>query len=169
VIAKSIFTSSPVLEQISTTTIMKISNAIGELKVSYKTNAAPYGKILTSDNMAEFLKRIWDMDLMEYQEQFCLVCLSRSNHIIGYQFISTGGTAGTVVDCKMIFQSALLTNATSIIVAHNHPSGNLQPSEQDKRLTQRLKDLGKLIDIPLLDHVIVTKDSYTSFGDQGIL
>jgi DNA repair protein RadC len=148
---------------------MRIQNAIGELKISYKTVAKPMGKVLRSLDGYEFLRSVWDYDLMEYQEQFCLVCMSRSQHIIGYEFISTGGSAGTVVDPKMVFQAALLCNASCIMLAHNHPSGNLQPSDQDQRLTERLKRVGKDLDIPVIDHIIITKDSYTSFADQGIL
>jgi DNA repair protein RadC len=148
---------------------MKVSNAIGELKISYKTTSAPHGKITSSRDAYEFLRRVWDADLIEYQEQFCILCLSRSNYITAFQFISTGGTAGTVVDPKMVFQAALLSNATSLIVAHNHPSGALKPSTQDERLTQKLKTLGTMLDIPVLDHVIITKNSYFSFADEGVL
>lgn len=148
---------------------MKIKNAIGEIKVTYKTIARPMGKITSSLSVYEFLRSIWDYDLMEYQEQFCLVCLSRSNYILGFEFLSTGGTSGTVVDPKMIFQAALLCNASSILLAHNHPSGALRPSEQDERLTERLKRIGRDLDIPVVDHIIMTKDSYMSFADQGIL
>lgn len=148
---------------------MKIKNSIGELKISYKTTLAPHGKINSSMDVYQFLRQVWDQDLMEYQEQFCLITLSRSNYISGFQFISTGGTAATVVDAKMIFQTALLNNATSIIVAHNHPSGSLQPSEPDKKITQRLTQIGRLLEVPVLDHMIITKDSYMSFADQGIM
>ncbi len=148
---------------------MKISNAIGEMKVSYKTYAKPMGKITGSRSVYEFLIQVWDRDLIEYQEQFCLLFLSRFNYIIAFNFVSTGGTAGTVVDPKMVFQAALLCNASSIILAHNHPSGNLTPSEQDKRLTERLTRIARDLDIPVLDHMIVTKESYMSFADEGIL
>lgn len=148
---------------------MKISNAIGEMKVSYKTYAKPMGKITGSQSVYEFLRKVWDEDLIEYQEQFCLLLLSRFNFITAFHFVSTGGTAGTVVDPKMVFQSALLCNASSIILAHNHPSGNLSPSDQDKRLTERLIRIARDLDMPILDHMILTKDSYFSFADQGIL
>lgn len=148
---------------------MKISQNIGELKVIYRTTSLPTRKIVSSANAANVLKELWDQEIIEYVEQFCILLLNRANMVIGYDFVSQGGTAGTVVDPKVVFQTALLGNAASIILAHNHPSGNLSPSEQDKRLTKRLFEVGKSLDIPVLDHVIVTKDSYTSFADQGIL
>jgi DNA repair protein RadC len=167
--AKSISTSSSRAGDDRRKAIMKISNAIGELKISYRTTHAPYGKITNSLAAYEFLRKVWDMDLIEYQEQFCLICLSRANYIIGYEFISTGGSAGTVVDAKLVFQASLLANASSIILAHNHPSGNLTPSEQDDRLTRRLTTVGRSIDIPVIEHVIISKDGYFSFADEGRL
>lgn len=148
---------------------MKMSNTIGELKVIYKTTAVPAERITNSFQTAELLRRIWDTDLIEYLEQSCLICLSRSNRVIAYQFLSTGGTAGCLIDPKVVFQAALLANASSVIISHNHPSGNLQPSEADRRLTTRLFRIGKDLDMPVLDHVIMTKDNYHSMADAGEL
>jgi DNA repair protein RadC len=148
---------------------MRISNAIGEMKITYRTTGRPSRKINRSQDGYDFLKEVWDHDLMEYQEQMCLIALSRSNYIVGYEFIASGGTAGVIVDPKMIFQAVLLANASSFILAHNHPSGALIPSEQDKRLTERVTRIARDLDIPLLDHLIVTKDGFMSFADQGIL
>lgn len=148
---------------------MKMSHNIGELKISYRTTALPTHKITSSINCADLLREIWDKDLIEYVEQLCIVCLSRSNNVIAYQFLATGGISGCFVDIKVIFQTALLANASSIILAHNHPSGNLKPSDQDHRLTKRICDLGKSLDMPLLDHVIMTRDNYHSMADNGEL
>ena len=145
------------------------SHRIGELKVIYRTTALPYQKIRCSQDTFHFLQKVWDQDLIEYIEQFCIILLSRSNQVIGYDFISMGGTAGTVVDAKVVFQTALLGNASSIILAHNHPSGNMTPSEPDKRMTTRVFEIGKSLDMPILDHMIVSKDQYFSFADEGIL
>lgn len=82
---------------------------------------------------------------------------------------SSRGTAGTVVDVKLVLASALKSNSSSMILAHNHPVGNLMPSEQDKRLTARIKETGKIMDIPVLDHLIVTSEGYFSFADEGAL
>jgi len=87
--------------------------------------------------------------------------------LLGIYPLSKGGVSGTMVDVKLLLASAIKANTSSIIVAHNHPSGNLKPSENDLRLTRRIKEGAKLLDITLLDHVIVTKDTYYSFADDG--
>jgi DNA repair protein RadC len=95
--------------------------------------------------------------------------LSRANRVLGICTISSGGTSGTVVDAKMVFATALKANASSMIVTHNHPSGNQIPFEQDRRLTKQLTEIGRALDLPLLDHVIVINQGYYSFADEGVL
>ncbi len=102
-------------------------------------------------------------------EEFWVLFLSRSNQILSKEKISQGGITGTVVDSRLIFKHALELNAVSIIISHNHPSGNLQPSKADLQLTQEIKDGGKLLNINLIDHLIITQTSYFSFADEGIL
>lgn len=106
-------------------------------------------------------------DLMH--EEFYVLYLNRGNFVIEKRQLSKGGMAGTVADGKIIFKTALELNACGLILAHNHPSGNKQPSEQDKRLTRQLKEFGKLVEIEVLDHLIVTNEAYYSFADEGIL
>jgi DNA repair protein RadC len=105
----------------------------------------------------------------EQVEHFYLLLLSRSNQVLKKHLVSQGGTAGTVVDTKVVFKVALEHLAQSIILVHNHPSGNLKPSEQDKRLTDRMVKIGRELDLPVLDHVIFTDHGYFSFADDGIL
>lgn len=100
-------------------------------------------------------------------EQFWMLLLNRGNRLIRKIPISEGGISGTVVDPKKIFNIVLEFHASSIIVGHNHPSGNLEPSEADTRLTRKIRDAGTLLDVALLDHIIVSDDSYYSFADQG--
>ena len=100
-------------------------------------------------------------------EEFWILYLNRANEVIGKEQLSAGGTAGTVVDLKIFFKKALDARASSVIAAHNHPSGNLQPSEADIALTQRLYQSGKLLDLPLLDHLIISERGYYSFADEG--
>jgi DNA repair protein RadC len=107
--------------------------------------------------------------LDEQVEYFYLILLNRSNQVMKKHMVSQGGTAGTVVDTKIVFKIALEHLAQSIILIHNHPSGNLTPSEQDKRLTSRLVKVGRELDLPVLDHVIFTDVGYFSFADDGIL
>ena len=102
-------------------------------------------------------------------EEFYAICLSRANKVKTIECISKGGVSGTVSDGKLIFKKALENTASGIILCHNHPSGNLQPSGADKLLTENLKQFGKYIDLPILDHVIITNESYFSFADQGLM
>jgi DNA repair protein RadC len=102
-------------------------------------------------------------------EEFWVLLLNRANFIMSKQFISKGGQAGTVVDPKIIFKVALEHNAASLIVAHNHPSGNLKPSEADITLTKKLKQAGLMLDLPVYDHLIITDNGFLSMADEGLM
>ncbi len=101
-------------------------------------------------------------------EEFWILLLNRNNRVTGRERISMGGTAGTVVDAKVIFRKALEGKASSIILLHNHPSGNLQPSKADIDITKKLKNAGTTIDISVLDHLIISEKGYYSFADEGV-
>lgn len=148
---------------------LQIFGTIGEAKISYKTSGIPYAKIHSSQEVVTFLRKVWDEDTLEYTESFLVICLNRSNHIVAYKWIGHGGTAGVTVDVKNVMQFALLSHSSSIVLAHNHPSGNTRPSSQDLKITQTIKSAGQILDIPVIDHLILTKDSYTSFADDGLL
>lgn len=105
----------------------------------------------------------------ESVEQVYLLLLNRTNGLIKKERVSQGGTSASVVDPKVVFRFALEQGAHSLILIHNHPSGNLQPSESDKRLTQRLQKIGKELEIRLLDHLIYTDQGYFSFADEGTM
>lgn len=103
-------------------------------------------------------------------EEFYVVFLNQGHRVLGIDLISKGGMTSTVVDIRIIFKRALEVAGTArLVLAHNHPSGNLSPSEADRVLTQRIKDAGKLLDINVLDHVILAENGYYSFADEGIL
>lgn len=102
-------------------------------------------------------------------EEFWLLLLNRANEVIKPVQVSQGGVSGTVADPKIIFKFAIENLSSAIILVHNHPSGNLKPSEADKELTRRLSSAGKLLEIPVLDHLIFTDGGYLSFADEGIL
>lgn len=102
-------------------------------------------------------------------EEFWILLLNRANQVIKKERISSGGVTGTVVDPKIVFKTALEHLACGIVLAHNHPSGNLKASQEDLALTQKLKDAGNLLDIRLLDHLIITNGGFLSFSDEGIL
>ena len=99
-----------------------------------------------------------------------MLCLNKSNKVIGFYKISNGGVAESIIDPKVVFTTALNTPGTcAIILAHNHPSGNLKPSEQDIQITKKIKEGGKIIDIKLLDHLIITDESYFSLNDENLM
>lgn len=102
-------------------------------------------------------------------EEFWILLLNRSNKIIKKYKISQGGIAGTVIDVRLILKSAIDSLASSIILCHNHPSGNRQPSDMDKQITTKIKEAGALMDVPVLDHIIVTESAYYSFADEGVM
>lgn len=102
-------------------------------------------------------------------EEFYILYLNKSNRVMAFKNISSGGVSGTVVDTKIILKHAIEILASGIIAVHNHPSGNLQPSEADRKITRTLKDAAKLLDIHLIDHLIIGDKNYFSFADEGIL
>lgn len=102
-------------------------------------------------------------------EEFYVIYLNRSNHVLKITQISVGGTSGTYVEPRMIYKFAIEYQATALILSHNHPSGTLRPSVQDIELTKRIKKLGDLIEIPVLDHVIITDNGYFSFNESKLL
>ena len=105
----------------------------------------------------------------EVYEQFMMIVLNRANDVLKTVSISEGGTSGTIVDLKKIFKMALDNNAAAIILGHNHPSGNMKPSEQDIKLTRKIKGAGKVLDIDVLDHIILGMNKYYSFADEGMM
>lgn len=102
-------------------------------------------------------------------EEFWIIYLNKACEVIGRERLSVGGTAGTVADIKIIFQKAIENKASAIIAAHNHPSGNLKPSDADISLTRKMKESGKILDLPLLDHLIISDRGYYSFADEGAI
>ena len=102
-------------------------------------------------------------------ENFCILLLNRANKVLRTVKISDGGITGTVVDPRKVFKIALDNNATSIILGHNHPSGQLTPSDADIKLTRKLKEAGDMLDLPVLDHLIIGDGNYYSFADEGIM
>jgi len=137
-----------------------------EVQVTYHTKELG-PKIVSSRDAYEFLADRWPN--VDYCERMYVLLMNRNNNVLGVAFISEGSVGGTVADPKKIFQIALKANASGIIVAHNHPSSNLNPSQNDKKLTEKLKQAGMLLDLPLMDHIIITSTSYTSFADEGLI
>ena len=154
-------------EQKATSTTFQVS----EINVSYrpKVKASERPKVSTSKEVYDILFNNWDLDKMELLEQFKILLLTRANRVIGIYEVSSGGMAGTVADPKLIFSAALKACASSIILSHNHPSGNLKPSQADISLTQKLRTAGSFLDIDVLDHIILTSEGYISFVEEGLM
>lgn len=123
-------------------------------------------KISSSKTVFDFISPQFE-DLTH--EEFWVLFLDRSNQIISKQNLSKGGVSGTVVDARLLFKQAVECLASGIVLCHNHPSGNLKPSEEDLNLTKRLREAGKLLDIVILDHLILAGKDFFSFADNGIL
>ena len=146
------------------------SPELAEVKVSYRQNLKKNVKISSPDDSFEVLYQLFDFNTIEFREEFFLLLLNRANFCLGWFKVSSGGTSGTVVDVKIIFMLALLTNASSIILCHNHPSQNIRPSDTDIALTNQIKDAGKLFGITLLDHLIVSSTgSFFTFANEGLI
>ena len=146
-------------------------NQVAEVELIYKSKvkASERPQIRTSKDGADLLKHLWSEDKIDFVEQFKVLFLNKANRVLGIFEASSGGLTGTVADPRLIFIAALKANATAIIISHNHPSGNLKPSQADEQLTEKIKQAGKFLDINLLDHVIVTSEGYYSFSDEGLL
>ncbi len=154
------------MANLSTTLSLKVSEV--EINYKNKVKASDRVKIAGSKDAYDVLCQLWS-DKIEYVEEFYILLLNKANRVLGFAKISEGGTSGTVADAKRIYQNALKANACSIILSHNHPSGNTNPSEADIALTRKMKEAGSFLDIAVLDHVIVTTEGYYSFADEGLL
>ncbi len=151
-------------------TIEKSAN-LCEVEIIYKnkTKFCDMQKITSSKDTVEILRNCFNPEKMQWREEMILLLLNRANKVLGWVKLSEGGTAGTVCDKKVIFQIALNANASSIILSHNHPSGNLKPSAEDIAITKEVQAAGRILDINVLDHVILTEEGYYSFADEGMM
>jgi len=142
---------------------------VSEVKLTYETHIEREQKvkIMKSLDAYELMKNHWEQ--IEYRESFKIVLLNRANQVLGINTISLGGLTETTTDVRMILQAALLSNANAVVAVHNHPSGNLIPSNDDDLITSKIKKALNLLDINLIDHLIITKDGYYSYADEGKL
>lgn len=149
----------------------KQKNQISEIKLTYtrKVKASDRPKVSCSSEAYELFKENWDDMTINLFEEFKILLLDRNNQCMGIVPISQGGVSGTIADSKLIFSAALKARACAIILGHNHPSGNLNASPADKSLTNKLIDGGKFLDIPVLDHIILSDENYLSFADKGLM
>lgn len=142
--------------------------SVSEVELSYKSKVNPSDRpqIISSHTAYDVLLSNWS-DHIELVEECNILLLNRANRVLAFFNVSKGGHTGTVVDAKVVFTAALKLKSTSIIISHNHPSGRLVPSKADLELTKKLVAGGKLLDISVLDHLIVTPYGYYSFADEG--
>jgi DNA repair protein RadC len=144
---------------------------VAEVELIYRPKVKASQRPLIKDSKGAFdlLVRHWNMDRIELQEEFKVLLMNQANRVLGMYQLSRGGITGTVADPRLIFGAALKTCAVSIILSHSHPSGNLKPSRSDEELTNKIKQAGQFLDIRVTDHIIVSREGYFSFADEGML
>jgi len=141
-----------------------------EVALTYKSKvkASERYKISSSKDAFELLvNNFYSEDTIEHNESFKIILLNQGNKVLGVSSIAEGGISATVADTRIIMQAAILANASSIILSHNHPSGNTNPSSNDNRVTEDVKKACEIMQITLLDHLIVTAENYFSYADEG--
>lgn len=148
---------------------MENTFTISEISVTYKPKKADRPIIATAHDAMIIARKFFPEDSINLQERFIAMYLNRANRVIGIYLVSIGGITGTVADTRLILGVALKTAAVGIILAHNHPSGNLKPSRVDEDLTRRIKEAAQYMDIKVLDHLILgpVDNGYYSFADEG--
>src|SRR5690606_38743113 len=150
---------------------METSNRfkVAEIELTYRPGDLLKDRpvVARSKDAFDIFISTWDMNRICLNEQFKVLLLNRANRVLAMYEASSGGTTGTVVDIRLLLVAALKTNALSMILAHNHPSGNLKPSKADLTLTERIVSAARLMDIHVLDHLIISSDGYCSLADRG--
>ena len=154
-------------EQVKKITISE-SSELQEVQVSYRPTHLKKRRINSSQDSSKMFRELFPVDI-QHREAFTILLLNSANDTVGHFIVGIGGINSTTADVRLVFQTALKCNATAIILCHNHPSGRLVPSEDDKRLTKQMVDAGEILDIKVFDHVILTADSYLSFFDEGLI
>ena len=144
-----------------------MKNTISEIQLKYHPVRSPRTKITNSNNTFKFLLEHWNIDTIELQEEFKILLLNRANEILGIHTLSKGSMTGTLVDLRLLFAVVIKSAASSFIMVHNHPSGNLKPSEADKRLFRKTKQAAEFLDVQILDNLIISNEGYYSFADEG--
>jgi DNA repair protein RadC len=144
---------------------------IAEVQLIYKKPPSKAEPVIVTEAVTayEVFKQTWDKNKIDLVEEFKVLLLRQNNSCIGVAHIATGGMSSVIADPRIIFATALKANAAAIILAHNHPSGNTKPSQQDMDLTDKLVEGGKLLDLKVLDHIILTSKGYLSMGNNGFM
>jgi len=148
---------------------MKTNTQVAELLVSYSAHIVSEQKISNSRETYSLIINHWNLNTIEMLEEVKILLLNKSNKALGVYDLSKGGMSSSIIDVKIVLCIALKTLASGIIIAHNHPSGNLNPSKTDIDITKKLKSACNLMDITVLDHLIISRNNYYSFADDGLL
>lgn len=151
--------------------LVEETNTVSEVELIYHSKVKPADRplVLSSADAYKLLINTWNKDTIELHEEFKVVLLNQAGRVIAIYKAGMGGLTGTSADPRLIVTAALKTAACSIILAHNHPSGNLKPSKSDEEFTRKIKAGAELLEIKVLDHLIISPDGYLSFADQGLL
>lgn len=144
---------------------------VAEVELVYKTKvkASERPKVNSSKDIYNILKQVWDENKIDMLEEFKVIFLNRANRVTGVYDASSGGITGTVADPRLILAAAIKSLSVSIVLSHNHPSGNLKPSRADEELTLKIKEAASYHDIKVLDHIIISSEGYYSFADEGLI
>ena len=147
----------------------EFKSKLREVTAVYKSNQEINNvKIGSSRDVNDYIRSVYPVEI-NIREAMIVLLLNNSNRTLGYSIASIGGLTGTLVDVRLVLRDALLTQSTGLILIHNHPSGTLKPSQSDINITSKVKKAAELMDIKVLDHLILTEDSYYSFADAGII
>ncbi len=151
--------------------LLRILQRVAEVQISYAFKVPVDDRIQVTSSAISFevFLALWDEAAIGYVEEVKVLLLNRANHVLGYLNLARGGLNSATVDLRVAFAAALKTRASSIILAHNHPTGALRPSQSDRRLTEEFRKAGKVLRISVLDHLIITPQSYYSFADEGLI
>ncbi len=145
------------------------SPKLSELKVTYRRSRAAAATIRQAADAEKYLRSVWNRDTIDFVEDFLIVCLNNAHQPFGWVKVATGGFSTSIVDPRVVFSIALQTAATSLLVAHNHPSDNPEPSQEDIVSTRRLVKAGSLLAIKILDHIILTRTRAVSLYERGLM
>jgi len=144
---------------------------VAEVELVYRSKVKASQRPLVKDSKDchYIFRQLWDEGKINLVEEFKVLFLNRANRVVGFMEVSTGGLTGTVADPRIILAGAVKVLSCNIVLAHNHPSGNLLPSKADEELTSKIKEACSYLDIKVIDHLILSDESYFSFADEGLI
>lgn len=144
---------------------------VSEIRLSYKSKVSHDKRpsVHSSQDAFAIFKKSWDNCIIEIQEQFKILLLNKAHRVLGIYESCSGGSDAVIIDLRLLFTCVLKANASCVILCHNHPSGGLKPSDADKKLTNKINEVGRLLNIKILDHLIISRQGYYSFADEGLL